>query len=167
MRLSLIAVQLAVAALVCGAAVLPAPDETADAAKAMTQQAERTGKALTSRTMDPVLVPFDQLSKRLNTKKPLKIDQFHLDKVKDFALTHKDSIVWAAVASIAVVALALLVSLFTGFDGVFRSFTSGVGKVRARADDLGLKFDADHLNLVTSRVFQAIDTWDRENVKDQ
>lgn len=163
MKVTLIAaIQVLIFAALAHCAAVPAIDH-ASATNAV-EGSDRAGKSLSSRTMDPVFLPFDNLKNKI-TFKPLKFDYFNLEKVKDFSLVHKDFIIWGVVGAVAIVALALIVSLFTGFDGVVKSFSSGMNTVKARADDMGLKMDAEHLNVLTSRVFGAIDSWSQKNSK--
>lgn len=157
------AVSILMVASIHGAAVPSIENPSADANTNVIEGSDRAGKMLSSRTMNPIALPFHSLNRLSN---PLKFDKFHLENVKNFALTHKDAIIWGAVGIVGLVALVLVVSLFTGFDVIAKSFVTGFDKVRGRADDMGLKLDAEHLNLLTSRVFEAIDSWgQQQNLK--
>lgn len=131
-----------VVALAWGAAV---SDEVPANANAL-EGAQRTGRVV------------DHLSNHLALKKPWKIDQ-HLDNIKNFALANKDRIWWSVAAAAAAAAIIWIVSLFTGFDGLVKSVAYKMDSVKARAADSGL--DAERLNMLTSRIFEAIDSWGR------
>ena len=148
MKIALFAIfQLVViVALVSGAAV---SDETLSRTNAL-EGAQRDGRVL-----------FEDLGNKLALKK-LKIDQ-HLEKIKDFALTNKELIGWSVLAAAVAAAIVWIVSLFTGLDGLVKSVAYKMDSVKSRADDMGLKLDADHLNFLTHRVFEAIDSWGRKH----
>lgn len=125
----------------------------------------RTGKAL----LDTFKLPYDKIlmnlvSSQLGTSKPWRFDQPSLEKVKHFVSTHKEVIFSGVAGALVLIAILLIVSHFTGLDSALKSFGSGLNAIKNRVDDFGLKPDAEHINTLTNRVFQAIESWKTKNL---